>query len=405
MKSFSILGDGPRPCRHPNPQAASRVGAHALTRRQVLAAGAGIAAASWMPNAFAQAEPIRLGQSIALSGPLSELGIALHQGAQACFASVNARGGINGRPIELVALDDGYEVKRAVENFKTLFADPSLFALFGCFGTPIIEALLPLIRGTDTPSFSAYTGALAARPGDMRNVFNVRASYPEEAQRLVQHLSTIGLKRVAVAHQNNAFGREVNQAAEAAMRRFGLTSVAVATIDNDGSGADAAAEQIDAARPDAVLLGLAGKPTVMFVKAIRAKQRGLPLYAPSVLGSAATLKAMGDDAHGIAVSQVVPMPTLAAVPVVREFQTAWRAIGSSIEPSHLTLEGYINARVMVEALKRAGSPLKRSSFIDAAWGLRRLDLGGFEVGFDKPGGNASHFVELTLVNRGGKFIR
>jgi ABC-type branched-subunit amino acid transport system substrate-binding protein len=376
-----------------------------LTRRQLLAAGAGAAAAAWAPPALAQAEPIRLGQSIALSGPLSELGNALHQGAQACFAHVNARGGINGRPIQLIALDDGYEVKRAVENFKTLLADPALFGLFGCFGTPIIEALLPMIRGTDTPSFSAYTGALAARPADMRNVFNVRASYPEEAARLVQHLATIGLKRVAVAHQNNAFGREVNQAADAAMRRFGLASVAVAAIDNDGSGADAAVDVIAAARPDAVLLGLAGKPTIVFVKAMRAKQRGLPLYAPSVLGSAATLSAMGDDAHGIAVSQVVPMPTLAAVPVVRDFQAAWRAIGSSLEPSHLTLEGYINARVMVEALKRAGTPLKRASFIEAAWGLRRLDLGGFEVGFDKPGGNASRFVELTLVNRGGKFIR
>jgi ABC-type branched-subunit amino acid transport system substrate-binding protein len=376
-----------------------------FSRRQVLATGVGLAAAAFGPFARAQADPIRLGQSIALSGPLAELGIALHQGAQACLAGVNARGGVNGRPIQLVALDDGYDVKRAVENFRTLLADPTLFCLFGCFGTPIMEALMPMIRGTDVPSFTAYTGALAARPADMRNVFNVRASYPEEASRLVQHLSTIGLKRIAVAYQNNAFGREVAQAAEAAIRKHGLASVAAATVDNDGTGADAAVDKIAAAEPDAVVVGLAGKPTVLFVKGMRAKRRGLPLYALSVLGAAATLAAIGDDAHGIAVSQVVPMPTQAAVPIVREFHQAWRAVGATIEPSHVALEGYINARVFVEALKRVTGALRRSSFIDATWGLHRLDLGGFEIGFDKPGTNASHFVELTLVSRGGKFIR
>jgi ABC-type branched-subunit amino acid transport system substrate-binding protein len=376
-----------------------------VSRRRVLAAGVGLAAAGWSPLARSDGDPIKLGQTIALTGPLAELGVALNQGAQACFAAVNARGGVNGRPIQLLALDDGYDVKRAVANFKNLLGDPSLFCLFGCFGTPIIEALLPMIRGTDVPSFTAYTGALVARPPDMRNVFNVRASYPQEAGRLVQHLATIGLKRVAVAYQNNAFGREVAQAAEAAIRQHGLTLVASATVDNDGSGADAAIERIAAAEPEAALLGLAGKPTVVFVKGMRAKRRGLPLYALSVLGSAATLAAIGDDAHGIAVSQVVPMPTLAAVPVVRDFHQAWRALGATLEPSHLALEGYINARVFVDVLKRIAGPLKRPSFIDAAWGLRRLDLGGFEIGFDKPGGNASHFVELTLVSRGGKFIR
>jgi branched-chain amino acid transport system substrate-binding protein len=131
----------------------------------------------------------------------------------------------------------------------------------------------------------------------------------------------------------------------------------------------------------------------------------VPLYATSVLGAAATLRALGDDATGIAISQVVPSPGNTVVPVVREFQQAWKAAGSDLEASHLALEGYINARVFCEALRAAGRNLTRNGFLDAAWNLKRLELGGFEVSFSEPGRNASRFIELTMVGRDGRFIR
>jgi branched-chain amino acid transport system substrate-binding protein len=277
--------------------------------------------------------------------------------------------------------------------------------LFSCMGTPIIEGMLPLLRHTDIPCFSPLTGASSARPADMRNVLNLRASYPEETERLVEHLATIGIKRIAVAYQNNSFGKEVLAAAQAAMQRHRLTQVATAAIQSDATDAASAASTISAASPEAVLLALAGKPTVGFVKAIRAQRRGLPLYALSVMGSAATLSAMGDDGIGIAVSQVVPMPGNVVVPVVRDFLQAWKNQPAAIEPSHLALEGYINARVFVEALRRTGRNLTRKAFLDSAWSIRRLDLGGFDINFQQPGRNASRFVELTMVGRAGKFIR
>jgi ABC-type branched-subunit amino acid transport system substrate-binding protein len=147
------------------------------------------------------------------------------------------------------------------------------------------------------------------------------------------------------------------------------------------------------------------KPTVGFVKAIREERRGLMLYALSVMGSASAVAALGDDGIGIAVSQVVPMPGNSVVPVVRDFLQAWRAFPGAIEPSHLALEGYINARAFVEALKRVGRQLSRKTFLDATWSMRRLDLGGFELNFQQPGRNASRFVELTMIGRGGRFIR
>ena len=374
------------------------------TRRHVLASLAA-APIAWHGGLRAQEAPLRIGQSIALSGPLGDLGQAMHQGARAAFAAVNAKGGVNGRAIELQTRDDGYDVPRALANAQGLLADKDCFALFNCMGTPMIDAMLPKVLESGTPFFAPFTGALLARPKGARNVFNIRASYPDEAEQLVQHLATIGIKRIGIAYQNNAFGKEVYEGARLAMEKHKLTGGAVVTVENDGSDAGAGAAKLVAANPEAVLIGLAGKPTLDFIKAIRAQRRGLPLYALSIMGSAATLKTLGDDATGMAISQVVPLPANGVVPVVREFQQAWKASGVALEPSHLALEGYINARVFVEAVRRAGRAMTRASFIDSTWNLKRVDLGGFEIGFSEPGRNASRFVELTMVGRDGRFIR
>ncbi|TWO66135.1 ABC transporter substrate-binding protein [Caenimonas sedimenti] len=372
-------------------------------RRRLLA---GLVAAPWVAATRAQdAVPWRIGQSIALSGPLGDLGQAMHQGAKACFAAVNAKGGIHGRPIELQVRDDGYDVPRALANAQAFLTDKDCFALFNCMGTPMIGAMLPKVLENGVPFFAPFTGALLARPPGARNVFNIRASYPDEAEQLVQHLATIGIKRIGIAYQNNAFGKEVLAGAQVAMEKHKLGGATTVTVENDGKDAAQAAAKLAAAAPEAVLVGLAGKPTLDFVKAIRAQRRGLPLYALSVMGPAATLRALGDDATGIAVSQVVPSPGNAVVPVVREFQQAWKAAGVELEPSHLALEGYINARVFCEVLRRAGRNASRAAFIDAGWQLRRYELGGFEVNFSEPGRNASRFVELTMVGRDGRFIR
>ena len=379
----------------------------AISRRSVLMSLAAAPLALHSPVRAQDPQSIRICQSTALSGPLGDLGQALLQGAQACFGAVNAQGGVHGRKIDLVVLDDGYEVKRALANLDTFLADRATFALFNCFGTPIVTAMLPRVIEAGLPFFAPYTGALVARPRNTRNVFNIRASYPDEAEQLVQHLATIGIKRIGIAYQNNSFGKEVFDAARIAMEKHKLQGGdgAVATVENSGADAAAAATKIVQANPEAVLVGLAGKPTLDFVKAIRTQRRGMPLYALSVMGSAATLRALGDDGVGMAVSQVVPLPTSVVVPVVRQFQQAWKATGTSLDLSHLALEGYINARVFVEALSRAGRNLSRERFIDSMWNIKRHDLGGFEVNFSEPGRNASRFVELTMVGREGRFIR
>ncbi|MEO6016631.1 MAG: ABC transporter substrate-binding protein [Polaromonas sp.] len=387
------------------PRAMGQCSSGTLSRRSALGALATLPAAFHGSLRAQDTSPVKIAQSTALTGPLGELGQAMHQGAKACFAAINGKGGVNGRPIELTVADDGYDVKRALTNVKGFIDDKSNFALFNCMGTPMIEAMLPQVMESGMPFFAPFSGALSARPKNARNVFNIRASYADEAEQLVQHLATIGIKRIAVVYQNNSFGKEVFDAAQQSMARHKLDATAIVTVESNSSDAVAAAARVASSQPEAVLVGLAGKPTIDFVKAIRAQRKGLSLYALSIMGAAATLKAMGDDATGMAVSQVVPLPSANVVPLVREFQQAWKAAGIALEPSHLALEGYINARVFAEALRRSGKSPTRASFIDSTWNLKRYDLGGFEVSFSDSAKNASRFVELTMVSRDGRFIR
>lgn len=382
---------------------------HALqTRlsRRTLLAGTAAVALPWLQagSANAQESQIVLGQSTDLTGPLGELGSAMHQGAQAAFAAVNARGGIQGRSIVLNTLDDQYDVQKGLANVKQLMADPNTFALFNCMGTANVEAMLPLVLESGIPFFAPFTGAQLSRV-PQRNVFNIRASYAEEAEKLVQHLNTLGIKRIAIAYQANSFGKEVFNATQRSMAKLSLPDGPSATVENNASDAATAAAKIAQAQPEAVLIGLAGKPAMEFVKSFRALRRGTSLYGLSVLGTSANIAALGADGVGMALTQVMPLPTNPVVPVSREFMQAWKAIGAKAEPSHLALEGYINARVFCEALQRAGKNPTRASFIDATWSLRKLDLGGFEVHATEPGRNASRFVELTLVGRDGKYVR
>ena len=358
-----------------------------------------------MHSARAQETPLKICQTTALSGPLGDLGTALQQGAKAALAVINARGGIHGRPIELHSLDDAYEVPRALSNLELLLADPDCFALFNCFGTPMVEAMLPKLNNGNMPFFAPYTGGQVSRVAGARHIFNIRASYAEEADKLVQHLATIGIKRIGIAYQNNTFGREVFTGAQQAMVRARLPDAVSATVESDASDAKTAAHKLADSGPEAVLVGLAGKPALEFVKHFRAARRGVSLYAVSVLGTSANIKALGQDATGMAISQVVPVPTNAATAVARDFLKAWRALDANAEPSHIALEGYINARVFAEALQRAGKNPTRAAFIDATWSLKKLDLGGFEINATTPERNASRFVELTVVGRDGRLIR
>ena len=349
-------------------------------------------------------DAITLGQSTALSGPLGDLGQEVLKGSKAYFDALNARGGINGRKIVLISKDDAYDPKKTVENVEAFIAGGETFALFGTFGTPNNEALIPVALKAGMPVLMPYTGAPSIRKPELVGVFNLRASYADEAEKLIQHLTTIGFKKIGIAYQNNSFGKEVLSAATAALEQRQLKPVAAVSVENNASDAAAAATKLLAAQPDALVLGLAGKPTIEVIKNVNQSRKGLQMYALSVLATAGNLKALGNDGSGVAISQVVPFPSNTVMPLVRDYQQAMKAAGVN-EFSHLSLEGYLNARVVAEGIRRAGRNLSRESLITSLQSINRMDMGGMEIGFGKGASSASKFVELTVINSQGRLVK
>ncbi|MEJ6023215.1 ABC transporter substrate-binding protein [Ramlibacter sp. PS4R-6] len=360
--------------------------------------------------AGAQAEPgisgneIVLGQSLALTGPLAELGKDIETGTRAYFSSVNAKGGIYGRRIRVVTLDDGYKADNTVKNVQQLLGEDQVFALFNVMGTPNCAAILPLVEKDGIPFFSPFTGAEATRSPALPAVFNIRASYKDEAAKIVQHLNTVGITKVGVVYQANGFGKDGLAAVEAAMGRYNLKVLAAAPVQTDASDAQKAVATLHASQPQSVIMITAGKPTFEFIKAYNKVRRGMTFYTLSVMGAQANIKALGPDGVGVVVASVVPFPWNVAHPLVKEYQAAMKEIGAA-DYSFVSFESYINARVLGEALRRSGKEPTRARLVAAAEGMKDVRLGGFDVNFGPDSRQASRFVELTIIGADGRFTK
>lgn len=347
---------------------------------------------------------IVVGQSLGLTGPLAELGVDIANGVRAYFDGVNAKGGINGRRIKVLTEDDGYQVANTVKNVQKMIDEDQVFALFNIMGTPNSAAILPLVEKTAIPFFSPFTGAEITRAPVLPNVFNVRASYRDETEKMVQHLHTVGIKRVSVVYQANSFGKDGLAGVEAAMAKRAMKPYSVASIESNGADAEKAVSTLHDTRPEAVIMITAGRPTFEFIKAYNKQRRGMQFYTLSVMGAQANIKALGSDGVGVVVTSVVPFPWSPAHPLVKEYQAAMQQIGVR-EYSFVSFESYINAKVLGEAIKLAGRDLTRNKLVSAAASMRRVNFGGFEINFGKESRQASRFVDVTIIGPNGKFVK
>lgn len=350
------------------------------------------------------AQEILLGQTTALSGPLAELGQENSAGAKAYFDHVNRQGGVHGRKIRLLTLDDAYVTERGVANVKKLIEDDKVFALLNNISTPTNVALLPLLEKTGVPNIAPYTGSEALRTPPNRLVFNVRAGYKDELEKIVEHLGIRGLKRIAVVYQNNGFGKGGLENIEHALAKRELKPVASMPIEADASDAATAAQHLAASKPQAVVLITAGKSSVEFIKNYNRLAKGMQFFTLSVMGTQASVKALGKEGIGVVVSQVVPFPFSATSEIVREYQKVMASMGIK-ERSFASMEGFVSAKVTVEGLRRAGRELSRNRFIEGLESMRKIDLNGFQVNFGKDNRQASHYVDLTVISKEGRFLR
>lgn len=362
----------------------------------------GVAAIAQTPGVTASS--IRIGQSAALSGAAAELGTEMRQGIEAYFATVNAAGGVNGRSLELVSLDDGYEPDRAAQNTRTLIEDEQVFALLGYVGTPTSEASLPIFTEARVPFVGAFTGAELLRDPFNRYIFNVRASYYQETGRIVDHLVAAGTTRIAVFHQNDSYGRAGLEGVRRAMERHGLEIHAVATVERNSTDVAEATRILTAAEPVAIIQISAYASCAALIKAMQDLRVPPQFFNVSFVGSRPLAQALGDAGRGVIVSQVVPFPFSGVSPLVRAYREAMERQGTT-NLSFTSMEGFLAAMVTVEGLRRSGEDLTREGFVRAMETIRGHDFGGFVVTFTDSNHNGSDFVDLTMISRDGRFIR
>lgn len=378
------------------------------TRRSLCAAAL---AASLAPAAFGAAgEPgvsdheIALGQIIALTGPLAAITPDIVNGANAWFAQVNEKGGVHGRKVRLVTLDDGYLPDNTVKAARQLIDQDKVFALLNVTGTGNVAAIQPMLLKEKMPLLGPITGADVLRRPTQPNLFHLRASYGDETEKIVQHLVTLGTQKISVVYLDNGLGKDGFAGVEKALKRRGMKLHSGAAVLQDASDVDKAVAALAASQPDVILMITTGKATVDFIKQYNARARGMRYYAISVMGTQATLKALGPDGVGVVVTSVVPFPW-AASPAAREFREAMQKAGYENNISFIGFESYLNAKLMTEGLKRAGPSPTRAKFTAAMEKMSRYDLGGVEVGYSKGNHEGSHYVELTIIGPGEKFTK
>ncbi|PHV13392.1 ABC transporter permease [Chitinimonas sp. BJB300] len=357
---------------------------------------------------FAQAEvgvtdsEITIGQSAALTGAAAELGKGVSRGANAYFDQINKRGGIHGRKIRLVTLDDGYEPERAALNTKKLLETEDAFALFGYVGTPTSNASLSQIKQSGVPFIAPYTGANSLRAPFIRNVFNIRASYGDEAMEIAEFMSKMGMSTVNILYQDDAYGSAGLAAMQEAAAKYKLTITATATVKRNSVDVSRAVEELVIRKPaNAIFIVSTYKSSAAFISAARGRNSVGPFYNVSFVGTEALVNELKQDGNGVIVTQVVPSPYSAIKPVAQDYQKTMKAAGINTV-DYPSMEGYLGARILVEGIKRAGRDLNREKLITALEGLNNYDMGGFRVNFSGTNRSGSQFIDMTILDRTGK---
>jgi ABC-type branched-subunit amino acid transport system substrate-binding protein len=367
-----------------------------------------LAAAAFSPWCAAEngvsANRIVLGQAAVFSGPAAQLGIQMRNGIKAYFDSVNERGGVHGRRLELISEDDRYEPSVAPSASKKLIEEHKVFALLGYVGTPTGAAHLPVTTQARVPLVGMFTGAEILRVPFNRYVFHVRASYYDETEKIVEQVVSTGGKRISVFYQADAYGEAGRKGTEIALTKRGMKIHSNGTVERNTLKVDEAVKTIHGSEPDAIVMVGAYAACAEFIKQMRKAGSGATFYNVSFVGSKALADALGSEGSGVAISQVVPFPWSTSVPVVKEYQQLAKKAGFP-DYNFSAMEGFLTAKVMVEALRRTGKNPTREGLVDALDKMQDVDLGGFYVGYSPKNHAGSKFVDLTIIGRNGKFLR
>ena len=347
---------------------------------------------------------IVFGQSAAFTGPAAELGTGMRLGIEAAFAEANRAGGVDGRLLELLTLDDAYEPETAVVNTQKLIGEHSVFALIGAVGTPTSRSATPVAAAAGVPYVAPFTGAAFLRNPALDNVVNLRASYDQETEEMVERLiGDLGIDRIAVMYQDDSFGRAGYRGVRAALERRNMKPVSTGVYPRNTTAVKTGLLDIRKTDPGAVILVGAYQPVAAFIKWARHTGFDPVFVTISFVGSNALANELGKGGAGVVVTQVVPFPTGAAPPVVGRYGLALAAHVPDAVPGFVSFEGYLAGRLAIAALERCGAEVARSTFVDVLRGAGPIDLDGFELRYGENDNQGSDAVFLTMIDVGGRY--
>jgi len=382
------------------------------THRRSAALCAALALAAATGASAARAETgvtdttVLIGQSAVFSGPVADTGNHYRAGIELCFDKVNKAGGVNGRKLELTALDDAYDPKRTAANTHTLIEQNKVFALIGYTATANLIAAMPIAEAAKVPVFAPLVGTTSFRQKHNHYLFHVRASYQNELSRIAQQLSVVGSDNVAVVYQDSAFGKSNLDTLLPLLQAQKLKVAKTLPMAIDASSAADIATQITQANAGAVTMIMAGKMSEVLIRDLKAAGVGSTIYTISVgiVDAKGAATRLNGALRGVVTASIVPSPRLERYGIVKEYRQAIASSGAKID-NYTVLEGYIAAKVFVEGLRRAGRAPTREGFIAALEGLGKYDLGEFRVEYGPSNHNGSSFVELEMYTGDGNLIR
>lgn len=380
-----------------------------ITRRHLLAGLAatplfGLARGARAADHGVSDAAVIFGQAAPMEGPAAALGIGMRHGMDAAFAEANRAGGVKGRMLVIVSRDDGYEPNRSVEATRALINDDKVFALLGPVGTPTSAAAQPVAQEAGVPFIGPFTGAEFLRDAaKLPNVVNLRASYFQETEAMVERLTTdLGAQKIAILYQDDAFGRAGLAGVQRALAKRSMQLAAEGTYERNTVAVRNAVLAIQRARPDAVIMVGAYKPCAEFIKVARQVRLNATFVNISFVGSEALAAELGDKGAGVVVTQVVPFPNDTASPLIRRYQAALTAADPAAKPGFISLEGYLVGRLVIEALGKLPGEPSRAALMQTIM-AGNFDLDGFRLSF-KPGQNqGSDQVFLTVIQADGSF--
>jgi branched-chain amino acid transport system substrate-binding protein len=353
---------------------------------------------------MSQSGDILIGMSLPLSGFNAAAGQEGLTAAKAAIAMVNAEGGIQGRKLSIVALDDEFNPAKAAENAKTLEAQ-GVVALFNCWGTASCSAMMPVIKEKQLPMVSGIAGGGPMRTEPGRYAFNVRPTTADEIAKMVTQMRTIGQNRIAVIYQDDPFGKSGQVAAQAVFQKASLKAAGEIAIARDGSNAAAAVKQLQQSDANGAIVVASPQATVALISQARKNGVAIQFYNLAAQANRKLITDLGSHTYGVVFTTLVPSPWKTSLPVVRDYQQAIQVATKKDDYSYLGLEVFVNAQVLIEGLKRAGAKVTRDSLVTALETMGEKRFGGvMSIKYGNADRNGSDYVGLTIIGSQGRFV-